>query len=67
LEKAPAAKDLFSFLKDTPGVQHSPKLQAHAEKVFGLVSAKSNINEFLFHLLFLLNDYFVTRHAFINF
>ncbi|CAJ2631861.1 leghemoglobin [Trifolium pratense] len=37
LEKAPAAKDLFSFLKDTPSVQYSPKLHAHAEKVFGLV------------------------------
>nr|QAX32758.1 leghemoglobin [Ononis spinosa] len=35
LEKAPAAKDLFSFLKN--GVQDSPQLQAHAEKVFGLV------------------------------
>ncbi|XP_058738407.1 leghemoglobin-1-like [Vicia villosa] len=37
LEKAPAAKDMFSFLKDSAGVQHSPTLQAHAEKVFGLV------------------------------
>nr|QAX32752.1 leghemoglobin [Galega orientalis] len=37
LEKAPAAKDMFSFLKDTAGVQDSPKLQAHAVKVFGLV------------------------------
>ncbi|XP_004490880.1 leghemoglobin-1-like [Cicer arietinum] len=37
LEKAPAVKDLFSFLKDTAGIQDSPKLQAHAEKVFGLV------------------------------
>ncbi|XP_004512251.1 leghemoglobin 6-like [Cicer arietinum] len=37
LEKAPAAKELFSFLKDTSGVQYSPKLQSHAEKVFGLV------------------------------
>nr|QAX32757.1 leghemoglobin [Ononis spinosa] len=36
LEKAPAAKDLFSFLKD--GVKDSPSLQGHAEKVFGLVS-----------------------------
>ncbi|GAU42435.1 hypothetical protein TSUD_247770 [Trifolium subterraneum] len=38
LEKAPAAKDLFSFLKGSAGVQDSPKLQAHAGKVFGLVS-----------------------------
>nr|QAX32759.1 leghemoglobin [Ononis spinosa] len=38
LEKAPAAKGMFSFLKDTAGVQHSPQLQAHAEKVFGMVS-----------------------------
>ncbi|KAK2377024.1 leghemoglobin [Trifolium repens] len=37
LEKAPAAKGMFSFLKDSAGVQDSPKLQAHAEKVFGLV------------------------------
>nr|QAX32750.1 leghemoglobin [Galega orientalis] len=37
LEKAPAAKGMFSFLKDTAGVQDSPKLQAHAEKVFGMV------------------------------
>ncbi|AES98239.1 leghemoglobin Lb120-1 [Medicago truncatula] len=37
LEKAPAAKGLFSFLKDSAGVQDSPQLQAHAEKVFGLV------------------------------
>ncbi|CAK8544447.1 unnamed protein product [Lathyrus sativus] len=37
LEKAPAVKDMFSFLKDSAGVQHSPTLQAHAEKVFGLV------------------------------
>jgi len=29
---------LFSFLKDSAGVQDSPQLQAHAEKVFGLVS-----------------------------
>ncbi|XP_004490909.1 leghemoglobin-1-like [Cicer arietinum] len=35
LEKAPAAKDLFSFLKN--GVQDSPQLQGHAIKVFGLV------------------------------
>ncbi|KAJ1404736.1 Leghemeoglobin, iron-binding site [Sesbania bispinosa] len=38
LEKAPAAKGLFSFLKDSDGVpQNNPSLQAHAEKVFGLV------------------------------
>jgi hypothetical protein len=28
---------LFSFLKGSAGVQDSPKLQAHAEQVFGLV------------------------------
>ncbi|KAJ1435820.1 Leghemeoglobin, iron-binding site [Sesbania bispinosa] len=38
LEKAPAAKACFSFLKDYDGVpQNNPSLQAHAEKVFGLV------------------------------
>ncbi|KAJ1404738.1 Leghemeoglobin, iron-binding site [Sesbania bispinosa] len=38
LEKEPAAKSLFSFLKDSDGVpQNNPSLQAHAEKVFGLV------------------------------
>nr|P28010.1 RecName: Full=Leghemoglobin [Medicago sativa]AAB48005.1 leghemoglobin [Medicago sativa] len=37
LEKAPAAKGMFSFLKDSAGVQDSPQLQAHAEKVFGMV------------------------------
>nr|P14962.1 RecName: Full=Leghemoglobin-3; AltName: Full=Leghemoglobin III [Medicago sativa]CAA68328.1 unnamed protein product [Medicago sativa] len=37
LEKAPAAKGMFSFLKDSAGVQDSPKLQSHAEKVFGMV------------------------------
>nr|AAA32659.1 leghemoglobin [Medicago sativa] len=36
LEKAPAAKGMFSFL-DSAGVQDSPKLQSHAEKVFGMV------------------------------
>ncbi|XP_014513332.1 leghemoglobin-2 [Vigna radiata var. radiata] len=36
LEKAPAAKNLFSFLAN--GVDPSnPKLTAHAEKLFGLV------------------------------
>jgi len=29
---------MFSFLKDSAGVQDSPKLQSHAEKVFGMVS-----------------------------
>ncbi|KAL5101993.1 hypothetical protein RYX36_006320 [Vicia faba] len=37
LEKAPAAKGMFSFLKDSAGVVDSPKLQAHAEQVFGMV------------------------------
>ncbi|KAK2430849.1 Leghemoglobin 1 [Trifolium repens] len=37
LEKAPAAKELFSFLKGSATVQDSPQLQGHAEKVFGLV------------------------------
>nr|P10816.2 RecName: Full=Leghemoglobin 3; AltName: Full=Srglb3 [Sesbania rostrata]CAA32043.1 leghemoglobin [Sesbania rostrata] len=38
LEKAPAAKGMFSFLKDFDEVpQNNPSLQAHAEKVFGLV------------------------------
>nr|QAX32720.1 leghemoglobin [Onobrychis viciifolia] len=39
LEKAPAAKDMFSFLKESDGVpKDNPKLNAHAEKVFGMVS-----------------------------
>jgi len=38
LEKAPAAKGMFSFLKDTTGIQDSPQLQAHASKVFEMVS-----------------------------
>ncbi|XP_058738408.1 leghemoglobin-1-like [Vicia villosa] len=37
LEKALAAEDMFSFLKDSSKIQHSPTLQAHGEKVFGLV------------------------------
>nr|QAX32721.1 leghemoglobin [Onobrychis viciifolia] len=38
LEKAPAAKDMFSFLKDSAGVpQDNPRLKAHAEKVFEMV------------------------------
>ncbi|XP_058744833.1 leghemoglobin Lb120-34-like [Vicia villosa] len=37
LKKAPTAKGMFSFLKDSSGVVDSPKLQAHAEKVFGMV------------------------------
>nr|1GDI_A Chain A, LEGHEMOGLOBIN (CARBONMONOXY) [Lupinus luteus]1GDJ_A Chain A, LEGHEMOGLOBIN (DEOXY) [Lupinus luteus]1GDK_A Chain A, LEGHEMOGLOBIN (ISOQUINOLINE MET) [Lupinus luteus]1GDL_A Chain A, LEGHEMOGLOBIN (NITROGEN MONOXY) [Lupinus luteus]1LH1_A Chain A, Leghemoglobin (aceto Met) [Lupinus luteus]1LH2_A Chain A, Leghemoglobin (aquo Met) [Lupinus luteus]1LH3_A Chain A, Leghemoglobin (cyano Met) [Lupinus luteus]1LH5_A Chain A, Leghemoglobin (fluoro Met) [Lupinus luteus]1LH6_A Chain A, Leghemo len=38
LEIAPAAKDLFSFLKGTSEVpQNNPELQAHAGKVFKLV------------------------------
>jgi len=34
---------MFSFLKDSAGVQDSPKLQAHAEKVFGMVSLIQHI------------------------
>ncbi|KAJ0263737.1 hypothetical protein HA466_0022030 [Hirschfeldia incana] len=35
LEIAPAAKDMFSFLRDTDEVpQNNPKLKAHAVKVF---------------------------------
>ncbi|XP_061363802.1 leghemoglobin-like [Gastrolobium bilobum] len=35
LEKAPAAKGMFSFLKDSAEVpKNDPKLKAHAEKVF---------------------------------
>ncbi|KAL3520796.1 hypothetical protein ACH5RR_018945 [Cinchona calisaya] len=37
LEKAPAAKDMFSFLRDTDEIpQNNPKLRAHAAKVFKL-------------------------------
>jgi len=28
---------MFSFLKNIAGVQNNPQLQAHAEKVFGMV------------------------------
>ncbi|CAK8538195.1 unnamed protein product [Lathyrus sativus] len=37
LKKAPAAKEMFSFLKDSTSVVDSHKLQAHAAKVFGMV------------------------------
>ena len=38
LEIAPAAKDMFSFLRDTDEVPHNnPKLKAHAVKVFKMV------------------------------
>ncbi|KAI5434359.1 hypothetical protein KIW84_021275, partial [Lathyrus oleraceus] len=37
LKKAPATKGMFSFLKDSAEVVDSPKLQAHTEKVFGMV------------------------------
>nr|ABC40722.1 leghemoglobin 6 [Sesbania rostrata] len=38
LEKAPGAKNLFSFLKDSDGVpKDNPNLKAHAAKVFELV------------------------------
>ncbi|CAJ1976634.1 unnamed protein product [Sphenostylis stenocarpa] len=43
LEKAPAAKNLFSFLAN--GVDPSnPKLTAHAEKLFGLATAQLRAN-----------------------
>ncbi|KAK6137873.1 hypothetical protein DH2020_028381 [Rehmannia glutinosa] len=39
LEIAPAAKNMFSFLKDTDEIpQNNPKLKAHAVKVFKMVS-----------------------------
>lgn len=48
LEKAPAAKSLFSFLKDSDGVPHdNPKLKAHAEKVFELVSQCKHYSYFI--------------------
>ncbi|KEH43344.1 leghemoglobin Lb120-1 [Medicago truncatula] len=38
LDKAPAAKGMFSFLKDSNEVpQDNPSVNAHAEKVFGMV------------------------------
>ncbi|RHN49066.1 hypothetical protein MtrunA17_Chr7g0270491 [Medicago truncatula] len=37
LEKIPTARNMFSFLKDSVEVQNSLKLQAHAEKKFGMV------------------------------
>lgn len=38
LEIAPAAKDMFSFLRDSDEVPHNnPKLKAHAVKVFKMV------------------------------
>nr|QAX32738.1 leghemoglobin [Astragalus canadensis] len=43
LEKAPAAKGMFSFLKDSAGVpQDNPSLKAHAEKVFEMVRDSAN-------------------------
>jgi len=39
LEKTPAAKNMFSFLKDSNEViQGNPSANAHAEMVFGMVS-----------------------------
>ncbi|AES82248.1 leghemoglobin Lb120-1 [Medicago truncatula] len=35
--KIPTARNMFSFLKDSVEVQNSLKLQAHAEKKFGMV------------------------------
>jgi len=58
LEKAPAAKGMFSFLKNTTEVKDSPQLQAHAEKVFQMVSASQYQLIFLFviqRLWFFLN------------
>ncbi|KAL2921529.1 Non-symbiotic hemoglobin 2 [Bienertia sinuspersici] len=38
LEIAPAAKDMFSFLRDSDEIpQNNPKLKAHAVKVFKMV------------------------------
>ncbi|CAK8572984.1 unnamed protein product [Lathyrus sativus] len=38
LEKEPAAKNMFSFLKDASEIpQNNSSLNAHAEKVFGMV------------------------------
>ncbi|KAH6806392.1 hemoglobin 2 [Perilla frutescens var. frutescens] len=38
LEIAPAAKNMFSFLKDSDEIpQNNPKLKAHAVKVFKMV------------------------------
>ncbi|CDO99824.1 unnamed protein product [Coffea canephora] len=34
LEKAPEAKNLFSYLRDTDDPQNNPKIWAHAAKVF---------------------------------
>jgi hypothetical protein len=50
LEKAPAAKGMFSFLKDSAGVEDSPKLQAHAGKVFGMVNIIQHQLIFLFFI-----------------
>ncbi|KAJ1435818.1 Leghemeoglobin, iron-binding site [Sesbania bispinosa] len=42
LEKVPAAKDMFSFLKDSDGIPHNnPNLEAHAEKVFDLTRSSA--------------------------
>lgn len=54
LEKAPAAKNLFSFLAN--GVDPSnPKLTAHAEKLFGLVS----LNQIIFIYFLILYHIFI--------
>ena len=50
MEKTPASNDMFSFFKDSFGVQDSLELQAHAEKVFEMVCViKHQLTFFIFH------------------
>ena len=52
LEIAPAAKDMFSFLRDTDEVPHNnPKLKAHAVKVFKMVFTYPPFVIYMIHLL----------------
>lgn len=48
LEIAPAAKNMFSFLRDSPEIpQNNPKLKAHAVKVFKMVATTSSSSSLL--------------------
>jgi len=54
LDKAPAAKGMFSFLKDSNEVpQDNPSVNAHAEKVFGMVST-TNAHKFFTLFIFII-------------
>jgi hypothetical protein len=59
LEIAPAAKGLFSFLRDSDEVPHNnPKLKAHAVKVFKMVITYFPI----FHIYIYVNHLHILYH-----